>query len=324
MTTTRLALVTGATGAVGPALVRHLLQSGYTVRVYARKAPTAGLFPAEVAYSQGDIADQEALARALKGVDLVFHLAALLHIENPSPEMAALYRTVNVDGTRNVLALSIQAGVKRFIYFSTVKVYGLQQLTPVTEDTAPQPETFYAQTKFQAEQAVLETREIETVVLRLSAVYGPRLRGSWERMVKAIARGWFRPIGALRNRRSLTYVDDVAIAARFVAEHPDTAGRIYNVVGHESVTMHEILTAIYQALGKPMPRLSVPAFLAVSGAFILEKALRLSGKRSPLTVDTIRQIVDDEVYSGERLRQLGMTYTPLNVGWKTTIEAINR
>ncbi|MHB8624648.1 MAG: NAD-dependent epimerase/dehydratase family protein [Aggregatilineales bacterium] len=316
----KLALVTGATGAIGPALVNHLAANGYTVRTYSRHSPAPNVLLPGVEHLQGDINDAEALSRALNGVDVVFHLAALLHIENPPPQMTSLYQAVNITGTQHVVSLSRQAGVKRLVYFSTVKVYGIHQRQPVDEDTPLSPKTFYAQTKLQGEQVVRAAQGLETVVLRLSAVYGPRLRGSWERMVKAIERGWFIPVGRLQNRRSLTYVDDMACAARFVAEHPSTPGNTYNVVGHEDVTMREILSAIYRVLDRPLPPVRLPAFVALPGVFVVEKGLELLGKRSPLTMETFQQLVSDEVYSGEKLRRLGLqTFVPLDQGWRKTI-----
>jgi UDP-glucose 4-epimerase len=321
--TTKLALVTGATGAIGPTLVTHLLTNGYTVRTYSRQPPTPTLFPAGVESFQGDITDPEALGRAMRDVEVVFHLAALLHIENPPPDMETLYQTINVTGTQNVVTVSQQTGVRRLIYFSTVKVYGIQQDDPVDEATPPQPKTFYARTKWQAEQLVNEAGGLETVVLRLSAIYGPRLRGSWERMVKAIGKGWFLPIGDLHNRRSLTYVEDVGPAAQIAAEHAAVPGLIYNVVGNEAATMAAILTAIYGAYDKSVPGVHLPAFLPMLGVTALEKGVSLMGKRSPLTRDTLQQFISSEVYSGERLRQVGFTSTPLEEAWRKTIHDLN-
>jgi UDP-glucose 4-epimerase len=246
----------------------------------------------------------------------------MLHVDHPAPQMANIYQAVNIVGTQNLISLSRQTGVRRLVYFSTVKVYGVHSADPVSEDTRPSPRTFYAQTKLEGEQVVRSAQDLETVVLRLSAVYGPRLGGSWARMIKAIARGWFLPVGKLQNRRSLTYVEDLACAAQLAAEHPGAAGKTYNVVGHETVTMHEVLAAIYGALGKPLPSLRIPKGLALAGAFGLEKGLALVGKRSPLPVETIQQLVTDEVYSGDRLRKLGARFTPLDEGWRQSIRPL--
>ncbi len=244
----------------------------------------------------------------------------MLHIENPPAQMAALYERINVQGTRNMAAQAAAAGIHRFVYFSTVKVYGIDQAIPADESFTPQPRTIYAQTKLEGERIALESGSIHPVVLRLSPVYGPRLRGSWRRMVGAIRRGWFMPIGNLKNVHSLTYVEDVARAAITAAERPETSGHVYNVVGHETPTLREILTAIYSAVGRSMPRVSIPLLAAQSAATITEKGLAMAGKRSPLSREAISQLVRNEAYSGVRLRQMGLTpTTTLSEGWRQSV-----
>jgi UDP-glucose 4-epimerase len=312
-------LVTGATGAVGPTLVKHLLASGYSVRTYSRSI--SPLLPQEVDQRCGDLLDHEAILALMEDISIVFHLAALLHVENPSPKLSADYQRVNVAGTRTVTEAALAAGVKRFIYFSTVKVYGLHQYPPITENQSPAPKTMYAQTKLQGEYEALQAEGLETIVLRLSAVYGPRLRGAWARLIKAVQHGWFIPIGHLSNRRSLTYVEDVARAALFVAEHAQTPGHIYNVVGHSAPTQREIITAIYAASGRTLPSLRIPGSLAQAGASILDTAFKLIGKRSPITRETISQFTENETYSSEALSALGFKPSvSLEEGWRETLE----
>ncbi len=316
----KVALITGATGAVGPALAWHLHRNGYRVRALGRTTSTPGLLPPDVEFYLGDITDPASIETAVQGADIIFHLAALLHVENPPPEMTGLYQQINVQGARNVAKQAAAYGVQRLAYFSTIKVYGVEQAVPVDESCLPGPKTIYARTKLDGEKAVLEFGSVNPVVLRLSPVYGPRLRGSWRRMVSAIRRGWFIPIGNLQNVHSLTYVEDVARAAVTAAEHPETAGNMYNVVGHETPTFREILTAIYAAADHSMPRFSIPSSLAYAAAMVGEKAVGLAGKRSPLSREAISQLVRDEAYSGTRLQQIGFTsWTSLNEGWKKSI-----
>jgi UDP-glucose 4-epimerase len=262
------------------------------------------------------INDTGTVRRALDSVDVVFHLAALLHLENPPRDLYTEYTRVNVDGAQSVVQEAAQSRVKRFVYFSTVKVYGTRQRQPVLETAPTQPQTIYARTKLAGEYAVRAVTGIETVVLRLSPVYGPRLRGSWARLVNAIARNRFIPIGHLRNVHSLTHVDDVAQAALLAAQHPHAVGRIFNLVGHESPTMDAILSAIYTACGRSMPTLRVPSLLALAGASTLERGLQLFGRHSPLPVEALRQLTEDEAYSGKALSTLGFApQVPLSSGW---------
>ena len=312
-------LVTGATGAVGPTLVTHLLANGYKVRTYSRSVSQQ--LPEEVDQRQGDLLDRRALSAALEGVSIVFHLAAMLHIENPSSELAEEYERVNVLGTRALAENAVTARVKRIVYFSTVKVYGIHQYPPLSEDDPTAPTTVYARTKLQGEYEVTKVKDIETVILRLSAVYGPRLRGAWARLIKAVRRRWFLPVGDLNNRRSLTYVEDVARAALLVAQHPQSAGHIYNVVGHPSPMQREIMIAIYSACGQRLPRLHIPGGLAHLGAGLLEMTCTAFGKCSPITPEMINQFIEDETYSGEALSSLGfIPSVSLEEGWQLTLE----
>jgi len=311
-----LALVTGATGAVGPALVAELLRQGQRVRVLSRQRPADGLFPAAVEVVIGDITDRDTVQAAVASVNQVYHLAALLHITNPSPELRAEYQRVNVDATRLVAEAAARAHVQRLIYFSTVKVYGAQSREPITEEHSLNPQTDYAQTKLDGERAAQQ--HIDTSVLRLSPIYGARLRGSWRFLVKGISSGLFLPVGSLQNVRSLTYVDDAARAALLVAQQPSSTK--VNLVAHEAVPMHAILDAIYAACSKQRPRLHLPAALVEAGAGLAEFAFSVIGKRSPLTRDGIEQLTQSETYSGVKLRALGFqAEMSLDEGWRRTV-----
>jgi len=320
-----IALVTGATGAIGPSLVNYLLNHGYVVRSYGLDEPAPGLFAEQIEHFTGDINDEAHLSKALVGVDVVFHLAALLHIENPDPELAPQYYRVNVDGSRLVAEQAARAGVRRLVYFSTVKVYGVRQREPVTEDDPACPQSIYAQTKLAGEEAVHTVTGIETCVLRLSAVYGPRLKGSWSRLVDAIERRRFVPIGDLQNVHSLTFVDDVAQAALLVGHHPHAINQIYNVVGYETPTLQDILKAIYSALGRKMPSFTIPTPVALVGSNIIGRSCKLIGKQSALTAEAVHQLTVNEVYSGYKLSQLGFNpVLTLKQSWQQTIDQLIR
>lgn len=317
MPSVRTALITGATGMIGPTLVRSLLTNGWRVRILVRRQPVDLAQPVETVI--GSITDRDTVARAVDGVDVIFHLAALLHIENPPPSMQDEYRRINVDGTRLLAEHAARSAVHRFVYFSTVKVYGVRQRDPVTEDCTPQPRTLYARSKYDGERAAHSVNGLETVSLRLSPVYGPRVKGSWARLVSAIERGYFIPVGSLRNVHSLSHVDDVARAAILAALHPSAAHQRFNLVAHDTPTLFDIFSAIYRSVGRPMPRLRIPASAACAAALAGDKALALIGRRSPFPVEAIRQLVEDEAYSGAKLRQLGFTSgVPLDQGWSSS------
>ena len=315
------ALVTGATGAVGPALVAELLQHGYRVRVLSRHQPASSIFSDSVEFITGDVCDRETVRAAMSDVQQVFHLAALLHITNPSPKLRAEYERVNVGATQIVAEEAARAGVQQLIYFSTVKVYGVNSAQPITEDHSVNPQTEYAITKLAGEHAALDY--MATTVLRLSPIYGAHLRGSWRYLLMGIQRGLFLPVGDLKNVRSLTYVEDAARAALLVAQYPESIRQVYNLVAHDAVSMAMIFDAIYDAFGKHRPRITLPKAIIQPGATLMEMGLGLIGKRSPLTSENLAQLTQSETYSGAKLRGLGFQpQVSLEEGWQHTINAM--
>ena len=199
---------------------------------------------------------------AMRGVDAVVHMAALLHIINPPPEMREKYEHVNNGGTATVVEAAIKVGVKRVVLFSTIAMYGPSDGCVLNEMSPTHPDTFYAQTKRAAEQIVLNARgavgQPLGTVLRLGAVYGSRIKGNYERLTHALARNRFIPIGNGLNRRTLVYDKDVSRAAALAVSHPAAAGRVFNVTDGTFHTLNEIIESICSALGRKPPRLSLP------------------------------------------------------------------
>ncbi len=150
------ALVTGATGMIGPALVNQLLAENWTRQNYWPAVHLIRRFlRSAVERFNGDIVDLDSLRPAMDGVDVVFHLAAKLHLNNPSPNQSEEYRRINVDGAMNVARAALDAGVKRMVHFSTISVYGPSfGSTPYTESSTLNPQSLYAETKMQSEEGI--------------------------------------------------------------------------------------------------------------------------------------------------------------------------
>jgi len=163
----------------------------------------------------------------MQGVDAVVHLAALLHIVNPPPELCEKYERVDVGGTATVVDAAIAAGVKRVLLASTIAVYGPSGSRVLDEESAAAPDTFYGQTKLAAEQIVLAARRANGqplgTVLRFGAVYGARIKGNYRRLVQALVRSRFVAVGDGSNRRTLIYHKDVARAAVLAVSQPAAA-----------------------------------------------------------------------------------------------------
>jgi nucleoside-diphosphate-sugar epimerase len=273
----------------------------------------------------GDITDRDAVQSAMQGVDAVIHMAALLHIMNPQNGLREKYEHVNIGGTATVVETAIKTGVGRVVLFSTIAVYGQAHGQVLNEDSLTRPETCYAQTKLTAEEIVLNARRADGVsigtVLRLGAVYGSRIKGNYERMVRALACNRFIPVGGGLNRRTLVYDKDVAIAAVLAVENLAAPGRIYNVTDGNFHTLNEIISAICKALGRKPPRFSLSIAPVRFVAGILEDGARLYSYRSPVTRATINKYTEDIAIESNRIRkELGFVpQYDLDAGWQETI-----
>lgn len=319
-------LVTGATGAIGSRVVQVLNKAGSKVRTLSRNPPERGLFPEEVDVRIGDIVDAAGVRSAMRDVDVVVHLAALLHIVNPLVALRQEYQRVNLYGTATVVEAARQAGVRRIVYVSSIGVYGPSSDGRVlTEATEPRPDTFYAESKLAGENLVMAVRRPDGeplgTVLRLGAVYGSRLKGNYYRLVKSLSAGRFIPIGRGLNRRTLIYDRDVAQAVLIAAHHPDAAGRIYNVTDGQFYTVDGIIKAICQALGRTPPRLFVPLAPLRFIISLLQDCAEYLGIRSPIIRATVDKYTEDIAVAGSRIQE-ELGFAPkydLWTGWQETI-----
>lgn len=320
-----LVLVTGATGAVGPLVVEAFNKEGYFIRTLSISSPPAGIWPDGVEALTGDVTDPAVVNAAVEGVDVVVHLAALLHIIHAPPTLREKYERINVGGTANVVAAACRAGVKRLVFFSTIAVYGPSNGRILTEETTPRPVTLYAQTKLAAERIVLAARGVDDrpmgVVLRLGAVYGPRVKGNYRSLVRSLARSRFIPLGRGANRRTLVYDRYAARAAVLAAVHPAAAGRIFNVTDGQVHTVNAIIGTLCDALGRRPPRLTLPAGPVRGLAGLLERSAGICGIRPPIARMTIDTYLEDVAVDGGRFReQLGFVpQYDLTSGWRETV-----
>jgi UDP-glucose 4-epimerase len=323
-----LVLITGATGAIGPRVVAELCRAGYAVRALSLDQPQHGDLPGEVEVCTGDITDPATVSSAMNGVQAVVHMAALLHNLHCPPELYEKYERINVGGTANIVKAASLAQVERVVLFSTITVYGPSGGSILTEKSPPNPDTVYAKTKLAAEQIVLSVRRRDGqplgTVLRLGAVYGPGIKGNYQRLLMALARGTFIPIGDGRNRRTLIYDKDVARAAVLALQHPRAAGRVYNVSDGRYHPISDILESMSLALGRKHPSFSLPAAPIRIAAGLLEDAAWLLGRRLPVGRATVDKYTEDIAVSSELL-QSELGFRPLydlRAGWAETVEEL--
>ncbi|MCE5207434.1 MAG: NAD-dependent epimerase/dehydratase family protein [Chloroflexi bacterium] len=325
-----LVLVTGATGAVGPRVVAALLESGHRVRTLSLDAPPAGAWLEAVDACLGDITDPAAVQAAMQGVDGVIHMAALLHIVNPPPSIRPRYERINVGGTANVVEAARQAGVGRVVFFSTIAVYGASAGSVLTEASPLRPDSFYAQTKLDAEQVVLAAKRADGeplgTVLRLGAVYGARIKGNYRRLLLGLAKGRFLPIGSGANRRTLVYDKDVARAAVLALSHPAAAGEVFNVTDGQYHTMNTIIDTLCAALGRPAPFLTLPTAPIRAVAGVIEDLGRICGFSAPIVRATIDKYTEDVAVDGRKFRTIAGFVPQYNLaeGWRETVDEMRR
>jgi nucleoside-diphosphate-sugar epimerase len=322
--------VTGATGALGPAVANRLAAGGYRVRVYGNAEPLPSLYQTRVEVFTGDICDRERVRTACDGVSHVAHLAALLHINNPRSELRAEYERVNIGGTQVVLEAALRAGVGRVVLLSTIAVYGYNRGIALTEETEPQPTTMYAETKLAAEKLTLDAKSSNGQplgsVLRLAAVYGARVKGNYSRLVEALARGRFVPVGDGSNRRTLVHEKDVAAAVVLALESGNAGGRVYNVTDGTVNTLREVIAAICLALGRKPPLVQVPPWAVRAPLSVAERVAALT--RCPLPVNSalLEKYLEDVAVDGRRImKELGFRPAyDLHAGWQDAVAGMRQ
>jgi len=318
-------LVTGATGALGPRVVEALYGAGYPVRVFAQDPPQKGELPDNIDVRTGDINNFDDILQAFEGIQIIVHMAAILHIVNPSPYQILAYKTVNVEGTRNVVEAAIEAGARRLLFFSTIAVYGSSHGSLVTEETSPRPDNHYAESKLHAERIVLGARlpgeRPFGTVLRLAAVYGSRVKGNYRRLVQALANKKFVPLGYGRNRRTLIYDKDVGNSLLSILKTPNSIGKLYNVTDGQTHTLSEIIRTICEALGRKPPRIHLPVGPLRVGAGIVDKVAKFLSFGTPGFINGLNKYLEDLAVDGKRIQE-ETGFTPkydLISGWKETV-----
>lgn len=257
-------LVTGASGFLGHALVKSLSDvAGMAVVAATRRADDS--FAATVARSAvGDLDGATDWTEALANVDVVVHAAARVHVMNDtSADPLASFREVNTAATLNLARQAAKAGVKRFIYISTIKVNGEATAQAAFKpDDVPQPSDPYAISKAEAEQALLQRAKewgLEVVIIRPVLIYGPGVKANFLSLMRLLKRGWPLPLGAIDNRRSLVSIDNLVDLIRVCIEHRAAANEIFLVSDGHDVSTTELVQKLRQYLGVKSWLIPVPS-----------------------------------------------------------------
>jgi len=269
-------LVTGATGFIGSHLAEALKGAGDQVRALVRPTSDAGhLERLEVERCLGDLTDPPSLERALKGVDRVFHCAAVVTDWDPQDVSSA----VNVEGAAALASAALRAEVQKFVHVSSTEVYGHPD-APVSEEAPYRYRGWpYCDTKIEAEKAIWQChrRGLPVTVLRPATVYGPRSKSVVVEFVQLLRSGQMMLIDGGRKTAGLCYVTDLTDLMLQVGQPEVGLGRAYNVADGAETTWAEFTNGLAALLGLPAVRTSIPRRLAYPVGWLMEKWASLRG-----------------------------------------------
>ena len=285
-------LVTGATGFVGQHLIEYLKLDGYNIKAISRKLiPSVDTVICD--FLKDDIPDD-----ALKGIDIVFHLAGYAHDLKSESGIEQTYQKINVNVTADLLSLSVKHNVKKFIFVSSVKAGGVsRQGKCATEKSLSEPDGVYGKTKREAELKVLEAgrkSDMHVSILRPALIYGPKVKGNLQLMMQGIKKGWFPPLPEIGNRRSMIHVDDIVRALLFLSNNKKSNGEVFIATDGRVYSSRNIYEIMCHVLDKNIPNWSVPRLL-------FNAIARLSSGFKY----KIDKLLGDECYSSKKLQSLG-------------------
>lgn len=257
-------LVTGAMGFVGRALCKHLAESGYHVRGAVR-----GDCQQQANIEYVAIGNLESVSRAewidlLDDVKVVIHCAALVHQMNGVANPDTYYR-INTAATGVLAEAAAEAGVRRFVFLSTVKVLGefTEPGRPFGADASPNPQDDYAHSKWLAEQALTAVGErtgMEAVIVRPPLIYGPGVGGNFRSLMRLVQRGVPLPLGAVDNRRSLLALDNLVDVLSLCVRAEQPIAGTYLVSDGADISTRELVCALAHAQGVRPRLLPVPVY----------------------------------------------------------------
>ncbi len=261
-------LVTGASGFVGGALYASLVND-FSLRITVRDKSKIKLL-ADVDIFEASMSPDQDWSSALSGVSTVVHCAARVHMM--SEEVADPlfeFRRVNVDGALNLARQAVKAGVRRFVFLSSIKVNGeFTNLNhPFIFDQIPAPSDPYAVSKYEAEmglRALSKETGMEVVIIRSPLVYGPGVKANFMSMMNWLRRGIPLPLGGItKNRRSFVFIDNLVSMIIACINHPKAANQTFLVSDDDDLSTAGLLERMALALGRPLKSIAVPAVLII-------------------------------------------------------------
>jgi nucleoside-diphosphate-sugar epimerase len=269
-------LVTGGLGFVGKAVVTGALVQGYAVRASTRQrvaSPTSRIEYIHV----GDLGHATDWTSALEGVSTVVHCAARAHVlHDTEVDPTSAFRNANMHGSLSLARQAAAAGVKRFVFLSSIGVNGMQTVPgcAFSEADQPEPHNAYALSKWEAEQGLMHIAAetgLEVVIIRPPLVYGCNAPGNFGSLMRAVQKGWPLPLGAVHNQRSLVALDNLVDFIITCITHPQAANQTFLVGDGRDLSTTELVRGMAQAAGVSVRLLPVPVWALQAGASLLGK-----------------------------------------------------
>jgi UDP-glucose 4-epimerase len=268
--------LTGATGFVGGATLKRLVAENYTLVAALRRGGRLLEDSIKTVYVDG-LDGATSWKDSLADVDVVVHAAARVHVMNDTEtDPLAAFRKVNVEGTLNLARNAVEAGVRRFIFISSIKVNGegtSKGIAYSPEDT-PSPADAYGISKMEAEQGLRELAArsgMEVVIIRPVLVYGPGVKANFRSMMNWLDKGIPLPFGAIHNQRSLVALDNLVDLIVTCINHQAAANQTFLVSDGEDLSTTQLLRKMASALGRTARLLPIPAWVLSGVATLLQR-----------------------------------------------------
>jgi nucleoside-diphosphate-sugar epimerase len=278
-------LITGATGFVGRALVSTATPLHLRAAVRSHAVPALGADQVII----GNIDGQTDWSQALAGIDCVVHLAARVHVMNPTAGDRIEYERTNAAGTERLALAAAQAGVKRFIYLSSIKVNGESSGDRAFRaDDLPQPADSYAQSKLRAEQslaAIEAASGMSVAVVRSPLVYGPGVRANFLRLLSLAHSGLPIPLASIANARSMVSVWNLCDLISTLLRHERPAHGVFLVADGEDVSTAELIRRLANFMQRPARLIAIPAWALRTMAVLAGRRSELSKLCASLAID---------------------------------------
>ncbi len=298
--------ITGASGFIGKAVVKTLCQENYTLTALLLPDEEAKL-PESVHIVYGDLTDTQSLSGKLKNHQTVIHIAGAVGFQSWKNCIS-----INIGGTRNILEEMLKSGIRRFIYMSSVSVYGRVPDVHITEDfpykKIGDP---YGDTKIEAEKLIKEYTQKGTVdftIIRPTAVYGEGDNKFLPKLIENLESGKFKMMGDGSHTVDLVNVADVAEFVSVVLKNPESIGQTYNLANKENPTWNEFLKVVAEELGIPPTNKYIPYKLAYAAATLMELISKITGKPPRLSRYAVRLVGRQYFYVIDKAeKELGFT-----------------